>query len=105
VSRWKPAINSFTAGELSPRLEGRVDLSQYSQGCRLVENAVILPHGGLSRRSGSRFAEEVKNSADQGRVVPFVAFEDAAYVIEAGNLYFRFYNNEGQVGAPKTFPS
>jgi hypothetical protein len=50
--RHRPIQTSFTAGELSPRLEGRVDLSQYNNGLHTLENFLILPHGGVTRRPG-----------------------------------------------------
>jgi hypothetical protein len=100
MSRWKPAVNSFTAGEISPRLEGRIDLSQYTQGCRKLENGLVLPHGGITRRSGSKFVAEVKTSTDFCRLIPFVPAEDAAYVLEFGEQYIRFYNNEAQLSGP-----
>lgn len=52
-------MTNFSAGELSPRLGGRVDLAKYSNGLSLLENMFIHPHGGASRRSGLRFIREV----------------------------------------------
>jgi hypothetical protein len=52
-------MTNFSAGELSPRLGGRVDLAKYSNGLSLLENMFIHPHGGASRRSGFRFIREV----------------------------------------------
>ena len=46
---------NFTAGELSPRLYGRVDIARYTNGAKRIENAYPLVHGGAIRRPGSRF--------------------------------------------------
>ncbi len=54
MARVSPIQTNFTAGELSPRLEGRVDISKYFNGCRTLENMVIHPHGGASRRCFGR---------------------------------------------------
>jgi len=97
MPRFNPAKNSFVAGELSPRLEGRDDLDQYFQGMRQAENGIILPHGGFMRRPGTRHVAEVKDSADIGRLIPFIFSTEAAYVVEAGDQYFRFYVNEGRL--------
>ena len=45
--------SSFVSGELSPLLNGRVDLEQYYQGMQTAENVLIVPQGGLKRRAGS----------------------------------------------------
>lgn len=48
-------MTNFSAGELSPRLGGRVDLAKYTNGLSLLENMFTHPHGGASRRPGFRF--------------------------------------------------
>ena len=45
---------SFNAGELSPTLEGRVDMSKYTSGCAKLENFIPLIQGGAMKRSGTR---------------------------------------------------
>ena len=56
------AKQNFTAGELSPRLTGRTDLGRYDNGAQLIENFLVQPHGGLTRRPGTEFIREVKTS-------------------------------------------
>lgn len=50
---------NFTAGEISPRLFGRVDLDKYRNGTALMQNMYPLPHGGATRRTGFQFIREV----------------------------------------------
>jgi len=95
--RLTPIVNSFAAGELSPRLMGRTDSPKYSSGCEKMENFMALPHGGAKRRGGTRFINEVKNSAHTTRLIPFEYSVDQTYVLEFGNNYIRFYANGGQV--------
>ena len=57
--RLTPIINSFSSGELSPRLMGRTDSQKYSTGCEVMENFMALPHGGAKRRGGTRFINTV----------------------------------------------
>ncbi|TIH20178.1 hypothetical protein D0S45_02215 [Marinifilum sp. JC120] len=52
-------MTNFSAGELSPRLGGRVDLAKYTNGLAELENMFTHPHGGASRRTGFRFIREV----------------------------------------------
>ena len=73
---------NFTAGEISPRLLGRADLAKYNNGARTIENAVVQTHGGLTRRTGTRFAAEVKSSSLVPRLVEFHYNSEQSYVLE-----------------------
>ena len=56
--------SNFTAGELTPRLFGRTDLGRYDNGAQTIQNFLVQPHGGLSRRPGTKFVREVKTSSN-----------------------------------------
>ncbi|GIW60587.1 MAG: hypothetical protein KatS3mg087_1653 [Patescibacteria group bacterium] len=87
--------NNFTVGEISPLLYGRTDLEQYASGARIVKNFVPLPYGGLIKRPGFRFVNEVKDSTKKVRLIPFRFSQDQAYILEFGHQYIRFYKDEG----------
>lgn len=91
---------NFTAGEISPQLYGRVDVARYQNGARRMRNAVPQIYGGARRRPGTVFVREVKDSADATRLIPFVLNASTAYIIEAGDLYMRFYKDNAVLGAP-----
>ena len=82
MARSAPAFSSFTAGEISPRLEGRVDLENYRRGLSDLTNMVVMPHGGVTRRPGTKFISEVKDSADKTRIIPFVFKASDTYILE-----------------------
>lgn len=88
---------SFTGGELSPSLYGRVDIARYMTSVRLARNFIVRPYGGLTNRPGLQFVDEVKDSTDRVRLIPFVFSTGIAYVIELGDLYMRFYANGAQL--------
>ena len=88
---------SFNAGELSPTLDGRVDLAKYANGCAAMENFYPLVQGGARKRSGTRHVAEVRNSADITRLIPFEFGTDQAYILEFSNLFMRVYKDGGQV--------
>ena len=88
---------SFNAGEFTPKLYSRYELSKYKNGCKTLTNFVPLPHGPVARRPGTKYVTEVKTSSKYTRLIPFVFSEDDAYIIEAGDQYFRFYRNNGQI--------
>ena len=89
------AFTNFTAGKLSPRLDGRTDLGKYYNGCKQLKNFTIQPHGGASRRPGTRFIHETKSSANKVRLIPFEFSTTQTYVMEFGNEYIRFYKDKG----------
>ena len=88
---------SFNAGEFSERLYGRVDLEKYASGSKTMRNFVPMPHGGATRRPGTKFIEETKDSSKLSRLIPFQFSTEQAYIIEAGDQYMRFYMNGGQI--------
>jgi len=89
--------SNFTAGELSPRMAGRVELEKYYQGCDTLENFLIYPQGGIYRRPGTRFVAIAKNPLDDAHLIPYRFSTVQNYVLEMGNLYARFYRNGGQI--------
>lgn len=93
---------NFTAGEISPRLRGRVDIARYANGAKTVENAVCVIHGGVMRRPGSHFAAKAKFGDQKARLIPYVFNRSQAYVLEFGNNYVRFYQNGAQIGSGST---
>lgn len=90
---------SFNTGELSPRMQGRGDFNKFKSGASVVENLLALPQGGLTRRPGTRYVVEVKDSTAKCRLIDFVFSTTQAYIIEAGNAYFRFIRNQAQITA------
>jgi hypothetical protein len=97
MARTHPIQTNFTAGELSPKLFGQTNLDKYSNGVETLENMTVFPQGGATRRSGSRFICEVKNSANTTRLIPFEFNDEQAYVLEFGNQYIRFFKDQGQI--------
>ena len=90
-----PILTNFTSGELSPRLNGRIDLDKYYNSASAIHNFVVLMHGGVSKRPGTRFVHEVKDSSKTTRLIPFVFSKTQSYILEFGDQYIRFYKDEG----------
>jgi hypothetical protein len=86
---------NFTAGEFSPFLQSRVDLQQYNSSAEIIQNMVVRHQGGLLKRPGTIFVREIKNSANDARLIPFQYSNTDAYAIEVGAGYFRFYRDGG----------
>jgi hypothetical protein len=56
---------------------------------------LVHPHGGVSRRPGTIFVNEVKSSANASRLIPFEFNVTQTYILEFGNNYIRFYRDGG----------
>ena len=97
MAKVSKAYSNFTAGELSPRLFGRTDIGRYENGAEVVENLLVQPHGGVTRRPGTQFISEVKTSANSTILVGFEFNVEQTYVLEMGNEYFRIYKDGGVV--------
>ncbi len=97
MARVAAQLTNFTGGEFSPRLDGRNDLSKYTSASKTLENFVIYPHGSASRRSGTQFVAEVKDSSAKTRLIPFEFSTTQTYMLEFGNQYIRFYKDNGAI--------
>ena len=87
----------FNAGELSPNVDGLVDFEPFFYGGSIIENFDVHPQGWLFRRKGTRFVNEVKNSAKKTRILRFKYSIDQVLIIELGEGYFRFYSQQALV--------
>jgi len=97
MARSAPAISTFTAGEISPRLEGRVTIEKYREGLSELTNMIVQPHGGVTRRPGTEYLGEVKDSSSITRLIPFEFKTADTYVLEFGDQYMRVFRNGLQV--------
>ena len=102
-----PILTNFTSGELSPRLNGRIDMDKYYNGASSLSNFIVLMHGGLVKRPGTRFIREIKTSSGSNsgaRLIPFVFSKTQAYILEFGHNYIRFFKDEGIIVSGGTTP-
>ena len=97
MARSAPALSSFTAGEISPRLEGRTNIEKYREGLSDLTNMVVMPHGGVTRRPGTEYLGEVKSSSVKTRLIPFQFKTSDTYILEFGNQIMRVFRNDLQV--------
>lgn len=105
MAKFRLPIFSLATGEISPDMAGRIDHDKYASSCRLCLNAITRPHGSAYRRSGTQHINAAKN-ADKASVLfdfDFNSTVSQSYIIEAGNLYLRFFMDGGVIlktGAP-----
>lgn len=82
---------NFTSGEWTGELAGRVDLPQYGNAVKQMRNWVLVPRGGAKVRDGSVFAARTKFNNLATKVLPFEFNVEQTYIVEAGDLYMRFF--------------
>jgi hypothetical protein len=95
VARSSPLKNDFSAGEFAAVAESRVDFQRYPSGCRILENFLPLVVGAAVRRPGTSFIASTRYPDKQAILFPFLYSTEQAYVLEFGDLYVRFYRNDG----------
>lgn len=95
----KYSQNRFNGGAWSPLLYGRDDLEDYPSACRTLVNFYPHAHGPLTRRPGFRHVCPVKFEDRETLLIPFQFSTTQAYQIELGDLYARFYKDQGQIVA------
>lgn len=88
---------NFTAGEFSPRLQMRTDISKYTNALASEINFLGSVHGAGTFRSGTRFVQKTRRQAKLARLQEFTFSNQLNYIIEYGDLYVRFFRNRGAV--------
>lgn len=83
---------AFIAGEISPTLFGRTDLTKFDLGMAEAHNFFVDYRGGLSSRPGTQFLEHVKHDDKLTRYFPFTfsVEEEDTHLILFGHNYIRF---------------
>jgi hypothetical protein len=90
---------AFVAGEISPTLLGRTDLTKYDLAVAEGLNFFVDFRGGLSSRPGTELVGEVHLGDKKTRMFKFQFAPDTAnsYVVLFGHNYIRFYQDGGEV--------
>lgn len=94
---------SFTRGELTPRLDSRTTLEQYSIGLKTAKNAILHQEGGISNRMGLEYVGIAKYSNKQTRVIKFVFNSEQTNMLEFGDKYIRVIKDGEYVTYPEDY--
>lgn len=93
-----PIQESFSGGEFSSLLHGRVNTDRYKTGLTTCLNYVCSTQGPLLRRPGTRYVAPTKNGgAEDPVLVRFEFSTTQAYILEFGHQYIRFYRNNAAI--------
>lgn len=96
MARETPLYARFNSGEISPLLEGRVDLPWYGGAAREMVNFRATPQGAAVKRPGTRYVANTKSNAAE-RLLRFEYSTSQAYMLTLGDGYCRFCRNKGQI--------
>lgn len=97
----KTLQSNFSAGELSPRGYGRVDIARYPNAAKKLVNVISRTLGGADKRFGTEYIAQTKTQAKRSRLVPYIVNRDTAYMLELGDNYMRVFKTDGtQVPGP-----
>lgn len=87
-----PIYPSFSKGEVSPLMFGRIDIEQYNTCLDKCRNMWIRPYGCASRLTGTEYISQAKNNG-KAKLLKFVFSANDSLIIECGAGYFRFYQD------------
>lgn len=90
---------AFIAGEISPKLYGRTDLTKYDLALAEAQNFFVDYRGGLSSRPGTEFCDFILHDDLTTRTFAFEFSSDISntYLVLAGHNYFRFIQDGAYV--------
>ncbi|MDW3205734.1 MAG: hypothetical protein R8L07_09315 [Alphaproteobacteria bacterium] len=94
MARIKSIKTNFTAGEISPHLLGRGDLTAYQNGAAKLRNVRIFPTGGVTRRAGLRF---VSPATGPGRLVSFEFNTEQVYLLLFTDFLVTIFSNDTRI--------
>lgn len=99
-----PIQTAFNGGEFSDLMGGDVDLPKRAFSVSLAQNLLLLKQGPAVTRGPTVFVKEVKDSNDRTALVRFEFNDKQSYMIEVGDLYFRFYKDYEQIESAPNVP-
>ena len=83
---------SFTTGEISPSLYGRVDIQKYASSLKLCKNFMVMPFGGAKNRAGFRYITSTASNK-AARLIPFRYSTNDNYILEFTAGEMRVFRN------------
>lgn len=84
---------AFAGGEIAPSLYARADQTKYQTGLHTCHNFVVMRHGGVTNRPGTKYIATAKHDTLAVRLMKFVFNTEQTYVLEFGHEYIRFFRN------------
>ena len=101
-----PIQPSFSGGEFSPRVYGRVDNERYKTGAAKLENYLPTVQGPILRRPGMKYSgADAKDPSKPPEFLEFKFSQTQNYILEFGDKYVRFFTNNTRITVNTTVVS
>lgn len=97
-----PIQPSFSGGEFSPRIYGRVDSERYKTGLATCLNYLPTTQGPIIRRSATAYKIDAKDASKPPAMIAFKFSQTQNYMLEFGDKYIRFCAPAGQITTSST---
>ena len=98
MARFVSMQTNFTSGELDPLVRARVDIDAYNNSLESAKNIICQPQGGVTRRPGTKFINQLSGSPANGfRLVHFEFSVDDSYMLCFTNNTMFVYKNKALV--------
>lgn len=98
MARFVSIQTNFTTGELDPLLRSRVDLKARQNALETARNVICQPQGGVKRRPGTKFINEIGGSPENGvRLVHFEFSVDDSYMLCFTNNRMYVYKDKALI--------
>lgn len=81
MAKLRKTQNDFSAGEIAPYSQGRVDVAINYKGAKKILNFIPLIQGGLTRRPATRHIKEAASSSSLNRLIPFIYSTEENFVL------------------------
>lgn len=88
MARFTLMTTNFSSGEIDPLLRARIDMDQYGKGAEVLQNVLVQPQGGVTRRPGTRHLFQLPSAANPQNGTRMIAFEfdvDRSYLLVFSN--------------------
>lgn len=83
--------NSFTAGELDPKLRSRIDIANFYTGASKLRNVLAIPQGAVKRRPGLEYLNYTLSKTN--KMVEFIYSDQNQYIILFEPFKARIFKN------------
>jgi hypothetical protein len=96
MARFTLMTTNFSSGEIDPLLRARIDLDQYGKGAEILQNVLVQPQGGVTRRPGTRHLFQLPSASNPQNGTRMIAFEfdvDNSYLLVFANQRMFVFKN------------
>jgi hypothetical protein len=98
MARFVSIQTNFTTGELDPLARARVDLKAYENALEKAKNVICQPQGGVTRRPGTKFINELGGTpADGVRLISFEFSTNDSYMLAFTTNRMYVYKNKALI--------